>query len=78
MTTILKKEYKCYLTHLQKFTAEHLHQFVLIKGDRVAGFYTSYSDALKAGLSDFGNVAFFIKEVELKEEIHLSSERTRF
>ena len=70
VTALLEKEYKYYLCHLDKFCEEHLHHFVLIKKDKVVGFYGSYAEALKAGVKDFGNVPFFIKEVEREEAVH--------
>ena len=70
MPALLEKEYKFYLNHLDEFVAHHLHQFVLIKKDKIVGFYDSYAGALKAGLKDFGNVPFFIKEIERQEAVH--------
>ena len=70
MPALLEKEYKFYLHHLDEFIGQHLHQFVLIKKDKVVGFYDSYAEALRAGLKDFGNVPFFIKEIEQQEEVH--------
>jgi len=70
MSILLEQEYKCYLGHRKKFVPAHLNQFVLIKGDEVVGFFPSYEDALRAGLKQFGNVPFFIKEVQHKEEVH--------
>lgn len=70
VTALLEKEYKYYLCHLDKFCEEYLHRFVLIKKDRVVGFYDTYAEALKAGVNGFGNVPFFIKEVEREEAVH--------
>lgn len=70
MAVLLEQEYKFYLDHLKKFISKHLNQFVLIKENEVVGFFESYEDALRAGLKNFGNVPFFIKEVKKKEEVH--------
>lgn len=70
MTVLLEKEYKFFLGHRRRLVKEHLHKFILIKDDRIVGFYDSYDRALKAGLKDFGNVPFFIKEIERHEEVH--------
>jgi hypothetical protein len=75
MSVILNKEYKTYLAHLDEFISRHLNQFVLIKDDRIIDFFNSYEQALKAGLKDFGNVAFFIKEVRKDEEVHFFHQR---
>lgn len=69
-TPLLEKEYKYYLCHLDEFCQEHLHHFILIKKDKVVGFYGSYAEALKAGVNGLGNVPFFIKEVEREEAVH--------
>ena len=68
MPVLLEKEYKCYLNHLDEFVRHHCHKFVLIKDDQIIDFFPTYEDALKSGLKQFGNVAFFIKEVQKKEE----------
>ena len=69
MTARLEQEYNVYLTHLKEFLSVHRNQFVLIKGDSVVNFFESYEKALQAGLKSFGNVPFFIKEVQPEEEI---------
>ena len=70
MSALLEKEYKVYLSHLNEFIPDHQNQFVLIKGERVVNFFECYEDALHAGLQQFGNVPFFVKEVQMKEEVH--------
>lgn len=70
MTVLLEKEYKFYLEHFKEFIPKRLNQFVLIKEDKVIDFFKSYEEALRAGLKYFGNVPFFIKEVQRKEEVH--------
>ena len=70
MEIALQQEYKLFLSHLEEFSRTHLHKFVLIKGEQVVDFFTSYEQALRAGLSQFGNVPFFIEEVKEEEEVH--------
>ncbi len=70
MATALEQEYKFFLSHLGEFSKTHLHKFVLIKGEQVVDFFTSYEKALREGLTRFGNVPFFIEEVNEKEEVH--------
>ncbi len=70
MAAILEQEYKVYLAHLKEFISTHRNQFVLIKGEKVVSFFERYEDALQAGLQRFGNVPFFVKEVQMKEEVH--------
>lgn len=38
-------------------------QFVLIKGEKFIGAYTTDAEAYKAGLEQFGNHPFLIKQV---------------
>ena len=38
-------------------------QFVLIKGEKLIGSYTTDGEAYKAGLEQFGNQPFLIKQV---------------
>ena len=70
MAIALEQEYKFFLSHLEEFSKTHLNEFVLIKGEQVAGFFNSYENALRDGLKRFGNVPFFIKEVQEEEELH--------
>ena len=70
MEIALEQEYKFFLSNLEEFSKTHLHEFVLIKGEQVVDFFTSYEQALRGGLTRFGNVPFFIEEVKEKEEVH--------
>ena len=70
MSIALEQEYKFFLSHLEEFSKNHLHEFVLIKGEQVVDFFPSYEQTLRAGLSHFGNVPFFIEEVKEEEEVH--------
>ena len=70
MEIALQQEYKLFLSHLEEFSRTHLHKFVLIKGEHVVDFFTSYEQALREGLARFGNVPFFIEEVKEEEEVH--------
>ena len=69
MPIVLEKEYQYYCKNLRHLCLSHLNEFVLIKGLQVCGFYKSYDEALKAGLKQFGNTPFFIKEVQDKEDV---------
>ena len=66
----LEQEYQFFTSHLDNFLQNHLNEFVLIKGENIINFFKSYDEALKAGLSQFGNVPFFIKVVKKEEEVH--------
>jgi hypothetical protein len=70
MSIPLQQEYQFFLSHLDDFIPNHLNEFVLIKGEQIVNFFKSYEDALKEGLTQFGNVPFFIKIVKKEEEVH--------
>ena len=70
MSVALEQEYKFFLSHLEEFSKTHLNEFVLIKGEEVVNFFASYEKALREGLARFGNVPFFIKEIQKEEEVH--------
>ena len=70
MSIPLQKEYDVFLSHIDEFVPNHINEFVLIKGEKVISFFKSYEDALKEGLTKFGNVPFFIKVVKKEEEVH--------
>ena len=70
MSIPLEQEYNFFLSHLDDFLLTHLDEFVLIKGNKIVDFFNSYDEALKGGLSHFGNVPFFIKIVKKEEEVH--------
>jgi hypothetical protein len=70
-TILLEKEYKVYCDHLDQFLSHHRNKYVLIKDQKVIGFYGSYEGALKSGLEKFGNVPFFLKMVcETEKEVN--------
>ena len=50
--------------------AEHAGQYVLIKGEEIGGFYSSYDDALTAGYEKFGLTPFFVKQISVVEQAH--------
>ena len=54
----------------RKDWADRSGEYVLIKGDDVSGFYSSYDDALKAGYEKFGLAPFFVKQVSVVEQAH--------
>ncbi len=45
-------------------------EYVLIKGDKVDGFYESRDEALTAGYSRFGIGPLFVKQVLPSEPVH--------
>ena len=42
----------------------HRGQFVVIKGERLIGTYTTFEEAFEAGVTALGNQPFLIKQVD--------------
>lgn len=43
--------------------------FVVIKGDAILGVWNDRADALKAGIAEWGNVAFLVKSLDDSKNI---------
>ena len=50
---------------------EHHGQYVLINGDQVCGFYSSFDDALRDGYRQFEPGSFLVKQVSVIDEVAL-------
>jgi len=48
---------------------QHEGKFVLIKGDQVVDFFSTYEDAIKGGYQKFGLEPFLVKKVAEVEPI---------
>jgi len=70
MSIALEREYKVFKEHLSELLEKGEGKFALVKDDAVIDVLTSYEDALKEGLSKFGNVPFFIKEISREEDLN--------
>ena len=57
----LEAELETYRNNVEKWS-EHMGEYVLIKGDEVSGFFSSYSDAVTSGYANFGLEPFLVKE----------------
>lgn len=66
---MFEKELRYYKAHKDEFLERHANKFLVIKGDRLLGVYTTEKDAYEAGLKEFGNVPFLIKRVVEEEEV---------
>jgi hypothetical protein len=65
----LEQELESYRKELPGLLTEKRGQFVLIKGDRLLGVFPSKTDALAAGYSQLGHVAFLVKQVQEHEPV---------
>ena len=61
--TVLQTELNFYNTKKEELLRLYKGQFVLIKGEKFIGAYTTDAEAYKAGLEQFGNHPFLIKQV---------------
>jgi hypothetical protein len=59
----LQKELHFYEKNKQEYLKLYKGQFVLIKEEKFVGTFTTDAEAYKAGLEQFGNKPFFIKQV---------------
>lgn len=70
MAIALEREYKLFKEHREELLTKGEGKFVLIKGEEIVDVFVSYEDALKEGLTRFGNVPFLIKEVRREEDVN--------
>ena len=63
----LEKEQKFYEQQKEDFLKNHEGQFVLIKGQKSYGFFTTEKEAFDKGIEIFGVEEMLIKQI-LKEE----------
>lgn len=68
----LEKELKSYKEHIHEWS-EHEGQYVLIKDESAAGFFSSYDDALRAGYEKFKLEPFLVKRVSSLDHVHFVS-----
>ena len=69
----LEKELAVYRSKLPELKAENEGKFVLIHGEEVVDFFSSYDDAIKAGYSKFGLEPFLVKQIHALEQAQFIS-----
>lgn len=65
-----KLDFKFFQSKLPELLKEHRNQFVLIKDQKIDGFYLSMEEALKQGYEKFGDVEFLIQEITDEKRVH--------
>ena len=68
----LEKELETYNAKLHELK-ESEGKFVLIQGEKIAGIYTSYEDALKDGYKQFKLSPFLVKQISSIEQAQFIS-----
>lgn len=66
----LEKEFETYENKLPELKNQE-GKFVLIRGEDIAGFFTSYEDAMKAGYEKFKLEPFLVKQVNSMEQVQV-------
>ena len=66
----LNREQAVYEANLPEWLSDHEGEHVLIKGDKVDGFYESRDEALTAGYARFGVGPLLVKQVSPSEPVH--------
>lgn len=74
-TRLFSIELKVFEQHRKEWSRSNPGRFVAIQGDVIVqGFFTSYAEALRAGLQQFGvRRAFLVKQVWQTEPVYLVS-----
>jgi protein involved in polysaccharide export with SLBB domain len=62
-TNLFLTEQQFYKVHKQEYLKIYKNQFVLIKGEEFIGAFTTEAEAYKAGVEQYGDQSFFIKQV---------------
>ncbi len=65
----LEKEIATYQAKLAEIK-QHEGKFVLIQGEEVLDYFTSYDDALKEGYKRFGLTPFLVKQIHAVEPVY--------
>ena len=68
-SNVLAVELKTYRANVESWS-DHIGEYVLIKGESVVGFYSSYGDAVQSGYSEFDLEPFLVKQVSVIEHVH--------
>lgn len=68
----LEKELETYNSKLPELK-ENEGKFVLIRGDIVVDFFSSYEDAMKRGYKEFGLEPFLVKQIHAVEQAQFIS-----
>lgn len=69
----LEKELAVYNQKLPELKAEHQGKFVLIHGDQIIDFFSSYEDAIRVGYSRFKLDPFLVKQIQTLEQVQYVS-----
>ena len=67
----LERELAFYEQHKSEWLPSYENRFVVVAGDKIAGFYEDYETAWDAGTREFGlEAAFLIKQICSHEPVY--------
>jgi hypothetical protein len=67
-------ELKVFEQHRKEWSNSHPGDYVAIQDDVIAGFFSTYADAFRAGLQKFGvRRGFLVKQVWMTEPVYFVS-----
>ncbi|MBI5553464.1 MAG: hypothetical protein HY917_01865 [Candidatus Diapherotrites archaeon] len=61
---LLKEEIETYYTEKRRLVEQNNGKFVLIKKKSIVGTYDAQTDAIRDGITKFGNTPFLVKKIE--------------
>ena len=70
----LDREYGFYLQQADEWKQTHRGKFVVIYQQAIHGIYVAYEDALRAALTQLGDVTFLIHEVGEENKVHVTTQ----
>ena len=70
MQQVLREELHFFEKNKEEYLKHYKGQFVLIKGKKLIGSFTTEEEAYKTGVEQFGNTPFLINQVVKKEPIN--------
>ncbi len=68
----LAQEMEVYRNNVSEWR-DHEGQYVIIKGEKIYGFFSNYDDALKYGYDVIGLEPFLVKQINTIESMHYIS-----
>ncbi len=67
-------ELRVFEEHRQQWSRSYPGAYVAIQDEAIEGFFSTYAEALKAGLQKFGAArAFLVKQIWIAEPVYLVS-----
>jgi hypothetical protein len=60
---VLREEFACFGRECERLIESDRGKFVLIRGARVIGVFSTEAEAIRAGYDEFGPVPFFVRQL---------------